>query len=181
VLFRTTPLNSAFVIDIDRRTDERGFFARTFCENEFAEHGLPARFPQCNVSHNARAGTLRGMHFNTEAHREAKLVRCVSGAIYDVIVDLRAGSTTRFEWFAVELSAENASALFVPEGFAHGFVTLADDTDVFYHMGDFFHAAAARGFRWNDPAFTIRWPRPPVVISERDATYPDFNPHDFDG
>jgi dTDP-4-dehydrorhamnose 3,5-epimerase len=181
VLFRTTPLTSAFVIDLERRADERGFFARTLCEKEFAEHGLPTRFPQCNVSHNVRAGTLRGMHFNTAAHREAKLVRCMRGAIYDVIVDMREGSPTRFASFGVELSAENASALFVPAGFAHGFVTLADETDVFYHMGEFFHAEAARGFRWNDPAFAIRWPRPPVVISERDATYPDFKPEEFDG
>jgi dTDP-4-dehydrorhamnose 3,5-epimerase len=181
VLFRTTPLKSAFVIDLERRSDERGFFARTFCEREFAAHGLPTHFPQCNVSHNVRAGTLRGMHFNTSAHREAKLVRCVSGAIYDVIVDMRDGSATRFASFGVELSAENAGALFVPEGFAHGFVTLTDDVDVFYHMGEFFHAEAARGFRWNDPTFAIRWPRIPVVISERDATYPDFNPEEFDG
>lgn len=181
MLFRTTPLKSAFVIDLERRSDERGFFARTFCEREFAAHGLPTHFPQCNVSHNVRAGTLRGMHFNTSAHREAKLVRCVSGAIYDVIVDMRDGSATRFASFGVELSAENAGALFVPEGFAHGFVTLTDDVDVFYHMGEFFHAEAARGFRWNDPTFAIRWPRIPVVISERDATYPDFNPEEFDG
>jgi dTDP-4-dehydrorhamnose 3,5-epimerase len=181
VLFRTTPLNSAFLIDLERRVDERGFFARTFCENEFAEHGLPTRFPQCNVSHNRRSGTLRGMHFNTAAHREAKVVRCVSGAIYDVIVDLRAESPTRFASFGVELSSENATALFVPAGFAHGFVTLTDDADVFYHMSEFFHAEAARGFRWNDPWFKIRWPCSPVVISERDATYPDFNPHEFDG
>ncbi len=181
MLFKPTPLGSAVVVELERRADERGFFARTFCEKEFAAHGLPTRFPQCNLSRNTRRGTLRGMHFNTAAHREAKLVRCAAGAIYDVIVDLRAGSPTRFESFGVELSEENGAALFVPEGFAHGFVTLAENTDVFYHMGEFFHPDAARGFRWNDPAFSLHWPAVPAVISDRDATYPDFNRDDFDG
>jgi dTDP-4-dehydrorhamnose 3,5-epimerase len=176
LLFKTTPLESAFLVELDRHEDGRGFFARTFCETEFSRHGLPTHFPQCNLSHNLRSGTLRGMHFNAAPHAESKLVRCVSGAIYDVIVDLRAGSSTRFEWFGVELSQGNGSALFIPAGFAHGFVTLTDDADVFYHMGEFFHAEAARGFRWNDPKFAIRWPSAPVVISERDATYPDFHP-----
>jgi dTDP-4-dehydrorhamnose 3,5-epimerase len=181
VRFATTPLESAFLVELDRHEDGRGFFARTFCETEFSRHGLPTHFPQCNVSHNVRSGTLRGMHFNAAAHRESKLVRCVSGAIYDVIVDLRAGSRTRFEWFGVELSQDKGNALFVPEGFAHGFVTLSDNADVFYHMGASFHADAARGIRWNDPRLAIRWPATPVVISERDATYPDFNPDEFDG
>jgi dTDP-4-dehydrorhamnose 3,5-epimerase len=181
VHFTTTPLESAFLVELDRHEDNRGFFARTFCETEFASHGLPTRFPQCNLSHNLRSGTLRGMHFNAADHRESKLVRCVSGAIYDVIVDLRAQSRSRFEWFGVELSRENGCALFVPAGFAHGFLTLTDVADVFYHMGEFFHGEAARGFRWNDPAFAIRWPSEPAVISERDATYPDFNPKQFDG
>jgi dTDP-4-dehydrorhamnose 3,5-epimerase len=175
VHFTKTPLESALVVDLDRREDPRGFFARSFCEREFAEHGLPTRFPQCNISRNVRKGTLRGMHFNTAPHAESKLVRCASGAIYDVIVDLRRDSRTRLESFGVELSRENGRALFVPAGFAHGFLTLTDDVDVFYHMGEFFHAEAARGFRWNDATFAIRWPSVPSVISERDATYPDFD------
>jgi dTDP-4-dehydrorhamnose 3,5-epimerase len=180
VHFTKTPLQSALVVDLDRREDPRGFFARSFCEKEFAEHGLPTRFPQCNISRNVRAGTMRGMHFNAAPHAESKLVRCASGAIYDVIVDLRAGSPTRLEWFGVELSRDNGRALFVPAGFAHGFLTLTDEVDVFYHMGEFFHPEAARGFRWNDPAFAIRWPSTPAVVSERDATYPDFDPDRFD-
>ena len=125
--FVATELSPAVVIDLEPRADDRGFFARTFCERELAEHGLPARFPQCNLSRNRRARTLRGMHYNALPHREAKIVRCSSGAIYDVIVDLRTGSPTRFQWCAVELTAERGNALYVPEGFAHGFVTLADD------------------------------------------------------
>jgi dTDP-4-dehydrorhamnose 3,5-epimerase len=181
VHFNATKLAHAFVIDIEPHGDERGFFARTFCEREFAAHDLPTRFPQCNLSRNRRAGTLRGMHYAAAPHREAKLVRCTSGAIHDVIVDLRSGSPTRFEWIGVELSAETGRALYVPEGFAHGFLTLTDDVDVFYHMGEFFHADGARGFRWNDPTFKIDWPSAPAVISERDAAYPDFTATGFDG
>jgi dTDP-4-dehydrorhamnose 3,5-epimerase len=176
VHFRETPLAGAFVIELDRRGDDRGFFARTFCERELAEHGLPTRWPQCNLSRNTRAGTLRGMHFNVAPYAEAKLVRCTRGAIWDAVVDLRPASPTRMRWFGVELSDEVGNALYVPEGFAHGFVTLRDDTDVFYHMGRFFQADAARGARWDDPLFGIAWPRAPAVISERDRTYPDFDP-----
>jgi dTDP-4-dehydrorhamnose 3,5-epimerase len=174
--FQPTALDGAWVIDLDRHCDERGSFARAFCEEEFAEHGLVTRFPQCNLSTNERAGTLRGMHANVATHFEAKLVRCVRGAIHDIIIDLRPGSPTEREWLGVDLTAENGRALFVPEGFAHGFITLADTSDVYYHMSDFFHAEAARGFRWDDPAFGVRWPRPPAVISSRDASYPDFTP-----
>jgi dTDP-4-dehydrorhamnose 3,5-epimerase len=181
VKFEATKLAQAYVIDLEPRGDERGFFARTFCEREFAAHGLPTGFPQCNLSRNKQAGTLRGMHYNAAAHRESKLVRCGAGAIYDVIVDMRPGSPTRFEWFGVELSAVSGRALFVPEGFAHGFVTLTDDVDVHYHMGQFYQGDAARGFRWNDPRFAIRWPAAPTVLSDRDATYPDFDPATFDG
>jgi dTDP-4-dehydrorhamnose 3,5-epimerase len=175
VIFKPAPLASAVVIELERHNDDRGFFARTLCEKEFAAAGLPTHFPQCNLSRNKRRGTLRGMHYNRAPLWESKVVRCVAGAIYDVIVDLRPDSPTRFQSFGVELTEENSKALFVPEGFAHGFITLADDTDVFYHMGEFFRADAARGFRWNDPAFSIPWPASPEVISERDATYPDFD------
>jgi dTDP-4-dehydrorhamnose 3,5-epimerase len=174
--FEEAPLDGAWIIGLERHVDERGFFARTFCEREFAEHGIPTRFPQGNVSSNRRARTLRGMHFNVAPYGEAKLVSCLRGAIYDVIVDLRTGSRTRFEWFGIELTADDGQALFVPAGFAHGFVTLADDTDVHYRMGDFFRSEAAAGFRWDDPAIDIRWPVVPEVMATRDATYPDLDP-----
>jgi dTDP-4-dehydrorhamnose 3,5-epimerase len=181
MLFEQTELPGAYLIEIERRPDERGFFARTFCEREFAEHGLPVRFPQCNLSNNLRAGTLRGMHYQAAPLWEAKLVRCVRGAVYDVIIDLRPDSPARYRWLGAELSADNGRALYVPEGFAHGFITLADHTDVFYHMSEFFRPDGARGLRWDDPRFGIRWPIAPSVISERDATYPDFDPVRFDG
>jgi len=179
--FEETKLGGAHVIELERRVDDRGFFARAFCERELAAHGLPIRFPQCNLSRNDKSGTLRGMHYQAAPSREAKLVRCTRGAIFDVIVDLRARSSTRLQWFGIELSAEDGRALFVPEGFAHGFVTLTDDTDVFYQMGDFYQPDAARGLRWNDPRIGIEWPMTPRIIAERDASYPDFDPATFDG
>ncbi len=181
VHFTATKLAPAVVFNLEPRADERGFFARTFCERELAAHGLPSRFPQCNLSRNRRAGTLRGMHYNARPHREAKIVRCAAGAIYDVIVDLRLDSPTRFEWCAVELTAERGNALFVPEGFAHGFLTLTDGADVHYHMGAEHHPEAARGLRWDDPRFAIAWPGAPAIVSERDASYADFDPRAFDG
>jgi dTDP-4-dehydrorhamnose 3,5-epimerase len=174
VIFKETELAGAYVIELEERGDERGSFARTFCEREFAAHGLPTRFPQSNLSRNRRAGTLRGMHFQVAPFAESKLVRPSAGAIYDVIVDLRPGSATRLRSFGIELAAKVGTALFIPAGFAHGFITLADDTEVHYQMGEFFHPDAARGFRWNDPTFSIRWPREPAVINPRDASYPDF-------
>jgi dTDP-4-dehydrorhamnose 3,5-epimerase len=180
VHFAETSLAGAWVIDLERHGDERGAFARTFCEREFSEHGLPQRFPQANLSMNAKAGTLRGMHFNREPYGESKLVRCVRGALYDVIVDLRRESPTRLASYGVELSADNGRALFIPAGFAHGFLTLTDETDAYYHMGEFFQPDAARGLRWDDPALAIDWPFDPAVISDRDATYPDIDPETFD-
>jgi dTDP-4-dehydrorhamnose 3,5-epimerase len=174
VIFNETGLAGAYVVELEERSDERGSFARTFCEREFAAHGLPTHFPQSNLSRNRLAGTLRGMHFQVAPHAEAKLVRPTTGAIYDVIVDLRVGSSTRLQSFGIELRASVGSALFIPEGFAHGFITLQDDTEVHYQMGALFEPAAARGFRWNDPAFSIRWPREISVIAARDASYPDF-------
>jgi dTDP-4-dehydrorhamnose 3,5-epimerase len=174
--FEETRLSGSYVVHLEPRGDERGFFARTFCEREFGALGLPVRFPQCNLSRNHAQATLRGMHFQTGADPEAKIVRAVSGAIHDVIVDLRPKSPTFLEWIGVELSAENARALFVPGGFAHGFLTLAAGTDVFYHMSDFYRPERDRGFRWNDPRFDIRWPIQPSVISPRDAEYPDWDP-----
>jgi len=176
VFFRETPLPGAWVLELAPHRDERGFFARSYCDREFAEHGLPTQWPQCNLSRNIRKGTLRGMHYNLPPHREAKLVRCVRGAIWDAIIDLRADSPTRLRWFGVELSAQEGNALYIPEGFAHGFVTLQDESDVFYHMGRFYEGAAARGLRWDDPLFAIAWPLAPAVIDQRDRTYPDFQP-----
>jgi dTDP-4-dehydrorhamnose 3,5-epimerase len=176
VKFHATRLPGAYVVELEPHADERGFFARAFCEREFAAHGLPTRFPQCNLSRNERTGTLRGMHFQDAACPEAKLVRAVTGAIYDVIVDLRPTSPTFLRSFGVELSAENARALYVPEHFAHGFVTTQERTDVYYHMSEFFRPEGARGFRWNDPQVAIQWPIVPTVIAERDARYADFDP-----
>jgi dTDP-4-dehydrorhamnose 3,5-epimerase len=170
--FVLTHLAGAYLIEPEPISDERGFFARTYCRNEFAEMGLNPNLVQCNISYNKMSGTLRGMHFQKAPYAEAKLVRCTQGGIYDVIVDLRNDSETFRQWFGVELTAENKNALYVPEGFAHGFITLKDDTEVLYQMSEFFHAECSSGVRWNDPAFMITWPRSISVISERDQNYP---------
>jgi dTDP-4-dehydrorhamnose 3,5-epimerase len=174
--FCETKLNGAWVVALEPNTDDRGFFARSFCEREFGEVGLCTRFVQSNISYNLRAGTLRGMHWQASPHGEVKLVRCTAGAVHDVIVDLRAGSPTRLQWFDIELSSENRLALYIPEGFAHGFLTLRDGSEVHYEMGSAYVPAAARGMRWNDPAIGISWPSDPVVISDRDRAYPDVDP-----
>lgn len=170
--FAETPLKGAFVVDLDRLEDDRGFFARSFCEKEFAAHGLAPRFVQCNVSYNRRAGTLRGMHYQQAPDEEDKLVRCTMGAIHDVIVDIRPGSATRLKSFSIELSARNRTALFIPRGFAHGFQTLADDSEVFYQMSGFFQPGSARGMRWDDPALALDWPLANPILSEKDRGYP---------
>jgi len=181
VRFSELELPGAWRVELEPHEDERGYFARTFCAEEFAAHGLATRYPQCNLSYNRSVGTLRGLHLQVAPHGEAKLVRCVSGALHDVIVDLRAGSPTRRRWLAVELDARSGTALYVPEGFAHGFLTLREDTEVFYQMGSAYAPGAQRGFRWDDPAFGIDWPFPPQTISERDRTWPDFDSSDLDG
>lgn len=173
--FEQTELDGAWIIDINRLEDERGFFARTFCQREFIEHGLNTRLAQCNVSYNKYKGTLRGMHLQVAPFQEAKLVQCTAGAIYDMIIDLRPGSPTYLKHIGVTLSATDYRMLYIPEGFAHGFITLTDDVNVFYQMSEFFAPECARGFRWNDPAFEITLPEEIKVISERDATYPDFS------
>lgn len=175
--FFAAKLKGAFIIEPERLEDERGFFARTWCEREFAAHGLNPRCVQCNISFNKKKSTLRGMHYQAAPCEEAKLVRCTSGAIYDVIVDLRADSQTFGQWFSVELTAENRKMVFIPEGCAHGFLTLADNAEVFYQMSAFYAPEYARGVRWNDPAFGIQWPVEVRVISERDRNYPDFILH----
>lgn len=170
--FLETELAGAFVIELETAVDERGFFARSFCEKEFASQGLASRFVQCNVSFNRKTGTTRGMHWQAEGHTEAKLVRCTAGAIFDVIVDLRSDSDTRNQAFSVELSAKNRRMLFVPAGFAHGLQSLLDDTEVFYQMSEFYNGGAERGFRWNDPDVNIPWPGIPTFMSERDRALP---------
>jgi dTDP-4-dehydrorhamnose 3,5-epimerase len=175
MIFHATPLAGAFVIELSPLRDERGFFARSFCEAEFGAHGLATHYPQANVSWNERAGTLRGMHWQAPPHAEAKLVRCTAGAIHDVIVDLRRRSPTRLQWFGVELDASNRRALYVPAGFAHGFLTLADASEVSYLMSASYQAEAARGMRFDDPRIGIAWPDAPRVISARDRTYPDLS------
>jgi dTDP-4-dehydrorhamnose 3,5-epimerase len=174
MLFSPLEVVGAFLVELEPHHDVRGFFARSFCADEFAKLGLPRDFPQSNLSRNPLAGTLRGMHYTVLPSVESKFVRCVSGAIYDVLVDVRAGSASFGKWTAVELSRENGKALFVPAGVAHGFLTTAVDSDVLYQMGDGFRADTARGLRWNDPAFRVDWPAAPVLISERDASYPNF-------
>jgi dTDP-4-dehydrorhamnose 3,5-epimerase len=173
LIFRALPLEGAFAVEIEPRSDERGFFARTFCRDEFAARGLAHDFPQCSVSFNARRGTLRGMHYQMPPDAEAKLVRCTRGSVYDVVVDLRPESPSYGRWTAVELGAARRNALYVPERFAHGFLTLEDETEVFYQISRPHRPEAARGARFDDPAFGIRWPFSPVVISTRDRSYPD--------
>ena len=167
-----TQLDGAFVVEPEPVRDDRGFFARSFCQNEFRARGLDPAVAQCNISFNSRRGTLRGLHFQVKPHEEAKLVRCTRGAIWDVIVDLREVSPTRYQWFSVDLSADNHRALYVPPGFAHGFQTLVDDSEVLYLMSEFYHPESARGLRWDDPAFGISWPYADPVISSRDRSYP---------
>jgi dTDP-4-dehydrorhamnose 3,5-epimerase len=174
VIFSETALPGAWVVEPERLEDERGFFARSWCEREFGQRGLATRLVQCNVSFNKRRGTLRGMHYQAAPHQEAKLIRCTRGAIHDVIIDLRSDSPTFRRHVAVVLDADSRRMLYVPEGMAHGFQTLEDDTEVFYQMSEFYAPDHARGVRWDDPAFGIRWPEAERTISARDRSYPDF-------
>ena len=174
MIFTETKLKGAFIIDIEPREDERGFFARSWCEDEFKKHGLNARLAQCNISFNKKRGTLRGMHYQVAPFTEAKLVRCTMGAIYDVIIDLRPDSPTYKQWISVELTAENRRAVYVPEDFSHGFQTLMDNTEVFYQMSEFYHPECARGLRWNDQAIGVVWRNGPLIISRQDRDYTDF-------
>lgn len=176
MIFTESPLPGAFLVDLELLPDERGFFARTYCLDEFAAHGLSAPLRQCSVSFNARKGTLRGLHHQAAPHEEHKLVRCTSGAIFDVIVDIRPQSSHYRRWFGTELSSRNRRALFIPPGFAHGFLSLSDDAEVYYMISVPHAPAHAQGFRWNDPAFAIQWPLAPSVMSARDAAYPLLDP-----
>jgi len=170
--FQPTKLGGAFIIEPQRLEDERGFFARTFCQREFEQYGLNPRIVQCSISFNRKRGTLRGMHYQVAPHEEAKLVQCMRGAIYDVIIDLRPASPTFTQWFAVELNAENRRALYIPEGVAHGFQTLTDDSEIFYQISEFHDAACMRGVRWDDPMFGVVWPLSPSIISHSDQSWP---------
>jgi dTDP-4-dehydrorhamnose 3,5-epimerase len=173
VIFHETPLSGAYVIEPEPLGDERGLFARTWCERELAARGLETHIAQCSTSFNPKRGTLRGMHYQVEPFAETKLVRCTRGAIYDVVVDLRKGSPTLHGHFAIVLSADNRKTMYVPKGLAHGFQTLEDDSEVFYQISQFYSPEHARGVRWDDPAFAIRWPDAARTIADRDRSYPD--------
>ncbi len=171
MIFAETRLKGVYIIDVEPIRDDRGFFARSFCKNDFTEHGLKGNVAQCNVSFNKKKGTLRGMHFQLPPKAEAKLVRCTRGKIYDVVIDLRPNSPTYCQWEAIELSADNYRALYIPELFAHGFQSLEDNSEVFYQMYEFYAPQYARGVRWDDPAFGITWPLQDPIVSERDRSY----------
>ena len=174
MIFTETKLKGAFIVDIEPAQDERGFFARTWCQREFQSHGLNPNLAQCSISFNHKRGTLRGMHYQTAPRREAKLVRCSAGAIYDVIIDLRPDSPTVHQWISVELAAKTRRMLYVPEDFAHGFQTLEDHTEVAYQISEFYDPESAGAIRWNDPFFGVRWPHADRIISARDSAYADF-------
>jgi len=174
VIFTPTFIEGVVIVEPEKRVDDRGYFARTWCAREFAAHGIQVSFVQSNTSFNRYRGTLRGMHYDVSPFEEVKLVRCTRGALFDVAIDLRLQSRTYKQHVAVVLTADAANMLYIPEGCAHGFLTLADDTEVCYLMAPFYVPRPTRGVRWNDPAFAIEWPAPVAVISERDAGYPDF-------
>jgi len=176
MIFTETALQGAFVIEPELVRDERGFFARTWTDKEFADHRLNPRVAQGSISFNKLRGTIRGMHYQIPPHAEAKLVRCTTGTIYDVIVDLREDSPSRYQWLGVELTATNRLMIYIPEGFAHGYQTLEDSTEVLYQLSEYYHPESARGFRFDDPVFGVKWPLPLSVISEKDRSYADFEP-----
>ncbi len=173
--FEETPIPGAFVINHEPFGDDRGFFARSFCQKEFRNRGIEFNPVQANTGYSKNRGTLRGMHYQTGKHAESKFIRCIRGAVYDVIIDLREESETYMNWFGVELTAENRTMFFLPEGCAHGYQTLADDTEVFYMVSSFYEPGAEKGIRWNDPAFNIEWKQTEeLIISEKDRSWPDF-------
>jgi dTDP-4-dehydrorhamnose 3,5-epimerase len=176
MIFSETPLPGAYLIDLEKRSDERGFFARAFCVREFANHGLTSNMVQANDSLSSQKGTLRGMHYQIAPKAETKLVRCLRGALHDVILDLRSGSPTFGQSFGADLTADNRRMMYVPKGFAHGFITLADNTEAYYLVDEFYSPEYERGIRWNDSWFSIQWPIPPVVVSKKDEAFPDFDP-----
>ncbi|MBC7388543.1 MAG: dTDP-4-dehydrorhamnose 3,5-epimerase [Opitutaceae bacterium] len=174
MIFTETKLKGAFVIDLEKRSDERGFFARTYCADEFAKHGLKTNMPQSNMSLSKQKHTIRGMHFQVDGAEEAKLIRCTKGSILDVIIDIRKDSATYCEHISVELTEENHRMLYVPEGFAHGFITLTENVEVSYQVSQFYSPGKEKGIRWNDPLFGINWPTSNPIISDKDGVHPDF-------
>jgi len=174
--FAELNINGAFVVELEPIHDHRGYFSRVYCRQEFRNHGLSDMISQCSVAHNIAVGTLRGLHYQLPPKQEVKIVRCIRGAVYDVIVDLRPSSPTYCQWHGCELSAENGSALYIPEGLAHGYLTLEDETTLYYQMSQFYDDALNRGVRYDDPAFDIQWPMPPSIISDKDRGYPDYLP-----
>jgi dTDP-4-dehydrorhamnose 3,5-epimerase len=176
MIFTETPLPGAYLIELEPLADERGFFARSYCAEEFAARNLGPALKQCSVSFNLRSGTLRGLHYQGAPHEEHKLVRCTAGAVFDVIVDIRESSPSYRQWFAAELTAANRRSMFIPPGFAHGFMSLTDHAEVYYMISVAHAPQFSRGFRWNDPAFAIEWPLKPTVISARDGAYPLLDP-----
>jgi dTDP-4-dehydrorhamnose 3,5-epimerase len=181
MIFIETELKGAFVIEPERLEDERGFFARTWCTQEFEAHGLNPNLVQCNISFSKKKGTIRGMHYQAPPYEEAKFIRCTTGAIYDVIIDLRPDSKSFMHWIAVELPAESRKMIYVPEGFAQGCQILMDNTEIYYQMSEFFAPEYARGLRWNDPLFNINWPQKVTTISVKDQNWPDFDPSKIEG
>ena len=175
MIFKETQLKGAFIVEIEKREDVRGFFARVWCEKEFEARGLSFQPVQANIAFNVKKGTLRGMHYQVAPYEEAKLIRCIRGALYDVIVDLRPESSTYKQWIGVELTAKSHTMLYVPEGFAHGYQTLEDNTEGFYQVSQFYHPEAERGLRYDDPSFGIKWPMYVQVISDKDKRWPDFS------
>ena len=175
MIFKETNIKGSWIIIPEKQEDKRGFFSRTFCREDFNEHALNTTFVQCNTSFNKRKGTIRGMHYQTAPYEETKLVRCTRGTIYDVIIDLRPGSLTFKQWVGMELTQENLKSFYIPRGVAHGFQTLADNSEVFYQMSEFYHPECARSVRWNDPVFSIKWPVPVIIMSQKDSNHPDFS------
>ena len=174
MIFTETKLKGAFIVDLEPIQDERGFFARTWCKKEFEAHDLKSKLVQCNTSFNKKRGTLRGMHYQAIPHEEAKLIRCTMGAIYDVIIDIRKESKTYMQWIACELTAENRKMLYVPEGFAHGFQTLEDNSEVFYQMSEYYYPEYAKGIRWDDPILGLKWPCENIILSNNDRGFKNF-------
>ncbi len=174
MIFRETELKGLYEIGLEPREDERGFFARSYCKEEFKKHGLNFDIVQSSISYNKKKATLRGMHYQAAPHEEEKLVSCISGSIRDVVIDLRPGSPTYCKWFSADLSAKDRKSLYIPKGFAHGFQTMQDDTAILYHMSEYYYPECSRGIRWDDPFFSIEWPSGKPVISDKDKTYPFF-------
>lgn len=175
MIFKETPLKGAFIIELEKMGDDRGFFSRTWCQKEFQTQGLNTKIVQCNLTYSANTGTLRGLHYQNAPHEEAKTVSCIRGKIYDVIVDLRPDSQSYLQWMGFELSSNNRKMIYIPENFAHGYLTLADYTEVFYQVSQFYDPGSEGGIRWNDPSINIKWPEVSnIIVSEKDKTWPDF-------